>query len=40
MTGPEVIDTGLPHAAPSDVLMMVPLKVCPLSVKTDVPGAE
>src|SRR6185312_14354892 len=40
MTGPEVIGAGLPQAGPSDVLMIVPLRVWASSENTEVPGAE
>jgi hypothetical protein len=40
MTGPEVIGAELPQAGPSEVLMIVPLRLWASSENTDVPGAE
>lgn len=40
MTGPEVIGAGLPQAGPSEVLMIVPLRLWSSSENADVPGAE
>lgn len=40
ISGPPVIGVGLPHAGPSEVLTMVPRKVCASNDITDGPGAD
>jgi hypothetical protein len=40
ISGAPVIGTGLPHAGPSEVLTIVPLRVWSSRENTDVPGAE